>query len=227
MTRIAPSRIVIADDHTIFRGALRALIELEAGLRVVGEAPDGHAAVRLTRQLRPDILLLDIAMPGLSGLAALRELSGVVDSSRVIMLAACIERVQLTEALRLGARGVVLKESSTDVLFQCLRVVIAGDYWVDGMRMENLVQFFRAGSPNGHSPAQTFGLTPRELQVISAVVAGNTNKDVAMRLSLSEQTVKHHLYNIFGKLGISNRTELALFAYNHQLVENPFGAAAS
>ncbi len=218
-----PTRVVIADDHTIFRQALRALIAFEAGLKVVGEAANGTDAVRLTRHLRPAILLLDIAMPGLSGLAALRELSTSRESTRVVVLAASIERAQLMEALRLGARGIVLKESSTDVLFKCLRAVIAGDYWVDGMHMENLVQFFRATPRGGHSPEEAFGLTARELQVVSAVVAGSTNKDVSRRLSVSAQTVKHHLYNIFGKLGVANRTELALFAYSHQLVENPFG----
>ena len=131
-TRSQQVRIVIADDHPIFRDGLRRLLEAEAELNVAGEAADGAQAVKLGRQLKPDILLLDLAMPKQTGLEALRELSVPANSSlvRVILLTAAIEKVQILQALQLGARGIVLKESATQMLFEAIERVMAGEYWV-------------------------------------------------------------------------------------------------
>jgi two-component system nitrate/nitrite response regulator NarL len=127
----SPIRIVIADDHPIFRDGLRRLLESEPDFKVIGEAPDGAEAVKLTRQLRPEILLLDLAMPRHPGLEALRELSsGSPSSVRIILLTAAAEKAQIIEALQLGARGVVLKDSATQLLLKAIHTVMAGEYWV-------------------------------------------------------------------------------------------------
>ena len=135
------------------------------------------------------------------------------------MLTAAIERAQIVEALQLGARGIVLKESATQLLLKSIRSVMAGQYWVGNESVSDLVTTLRdlMVPPREEARKKTFGLTPRELEIISAIVAGYTNKDIAEKFSISEQTVKHHLTNIFDKLGVSNRLELALFAVNHHL----------
>jgi len=204
---------VIADDHPIFRDGLRRLLEAEPDLKVIGEACDGTEAVKMARQLKPDIMLLDLAMPRMPGLEALRELStGPAHSVRVILLTAAAEKKQIVEALQLGARGVVLKDSATQLLLKSIHTVMSGEYWVGRESVSNLVQ-----SSGEEAKQKKFGLTPRELEIVSAVVAGYSNKEIAEYFKISEDTVKHHLSNIFDKLGVSTRLELALFAVNQDL----------
>lgn len=220
MDRKGPIRLVIADDHPIFRDGLRRLLEAEPDMKVIGEAKDGAEAVRLARQLKPDIMLLDLAMPKHPGLEALRELStGGSNSVRVILLTAAAEKNQIVEALQLGARGVVLKDSATQLLLKAIHTVMAGEYWVGRESVSNLVQYLRnlVQSSGETARQKKFGLTPRELEIISAVVAGFANKEIAEYFKISEDTVKHHLSNIFDKLGVSTRLELALFAVNQAL----------
>jgi two-component system, NarL family, nitrate/nitrite response regulator NarL len=213
-------RIVIADDHPIFRDGLRRLLEAEPGLKVIGEASDGSDAVKLARQLKPDVMLLDLAMPRQPGLEALRDLSiGGANGVKVILLTAAAEKHQIVEALQLGARGVVLKDSATQLLLKSIHTVMAGEYWVGREAVSNLVQYLRMQmqASNEESRQKKFGLTPRELEIVSAVVAGYSNKEIAEYFKISEDTVKHHLSNIFDKLGVSTRLELALFAVNQGL----------
>jgi DNA-binding NarL/FixJ family response regulator len=221
MDKSSPNiRIVIADDHPIFRDGLRRLLEAEPGLKVIGEASDGAEAVKLARQLKPDLLLLDLAMPRHHGLEAIRELgSGNTNSLRIILLTAAAEKRQIVEALQLGARGVVLKDSATQLLLKAIRTVMAGEYWVGREAVSNLVQYLRTlvQSTGEEARQRKFGLTPRELEIVSAVVAGYANKEIAEHFKISEDTVKHHLSNIFDKLGVSTRLELALFAVNQGL----------
>jgi two-component system, NarL family, nitrate/nitrite response regulator NarL len=218
-----PARILIADDHPIFRDGLRRLLESERDFRVVGEACDGIEAVDLARKLNPEILLLDLAMPRRAGLEALRELSTNPTLVRVILLTAAAEKEQIVEALQLGARGVVLKDSASQILLKSIRAVMSGEYWVGRESVSNLVQYLRGliGSSTVASRQKRYGLTPRELEIISAVVAGYANKEIAEHFKISEDTVKHHLSNIFDKLGVSTRLELALFAVNQSLPFKP------
>jgi DNA-binding NarL/FixJ family response regulator len=214
-------RILIADDHRIFRAGLKRLLEGEPGFTVVGEAADGDEAVRLVEQLRPDILLLDLAMPRTSGLEVLRELAGRGTRVRSILLTAAIDRTEIVKALQFGAWGVVLKESATDLLFKSIRSVMAGQCWVGRDSVSDLVQALRESVPASPEGAvrRAFGLTPREREILSSVVTGYTNREIAQQFLLSEDTVKHHLSNIFDKVGASNRVELTLFAVHHDLID--------
>lgn len=215
-------RIVVADDHEIFRDGLRRLLGGEPGLEVIGEAADANQAVRVTRDLAPDILLLDVAMPGESGLDALRELALSPGPTRVILLTASIDRPDIVKALQLGARGLVLKESATALLLEAIRTVMGGEYWIGRETVSDLVFALRTLTKEperAESPAN-FGLTARELQITAFVVAAAGNREIAQQLNISEKTVKHHLTNIFDKLGVSSRLELALFAVNNLKLPN-------
>lgn len=207
--------VCIADDHPVFRHGLRKLLELDDGFKVIGEAEDGRSAIDCVRRLHPDVLLLDIAMPTLGGLEALPELTAAGPNTRVLLVTAGIGRVDLLHALQLGARGVVLKEAATRLVGQAVRAVAAGSYWVGPEAVSDLVGAIKHLT---ESPAdRRYGLTPREVEIVTAVVAGQSNREIATQLAIREQTVKHHLTSIFDKVGVSTRLELALFALKHKL----------
>ncbi len=215
-------RILIADDHPLFRYGVRALLETETDFAVVGEAADGEEAMRLARELKPNVLLLDLAMPRVSGLEALRAMTSSSVPMHIVLLTVAIEKREIVEALQLGARGVLLKEAAAQLVIKSIRTVIAGQYWVGREVFPDLVQYLRQMTPRGspEEPGKAFGLTPRELEIIAAIASGCTNKDIVQRLSISEDTVKHHLTRIFDKTGASNRLELALFAIGQKLIPN-------
>jgi DNA-binding NarL/FixJ family response regulator len=211
-------RILLADDHTMFRQALRRLLEDHDDMTIVGEARDGAGALAMTQQLRPDILLLDVAMPGQSGLEVARRLHEVQSRTRVILLSAAVQRAEVPRLLKLGVRGIVAKESAIELLVKAIRAVHAGEYWVGREVVADLVQAIgrRETRDGGRRP---FGLTPRELELVALVADGLSNKEIAKRCSLREDTVKHHLSSIFDKTGVSTRLELALFALHNNLIE--------
>lgn len=213
-------RILLADDHTIFRDGLRKLLEAEPDFEIVGEAGDGADAITMVQQVRPEILLLDLAMPRVPGLEALREVMGLKTSTRIILLTAAIEKKQIIEALQVGARGVVMKDAATQMLIRAIRTVISGQYWVGREAVTDLVGYLKHQIASQPAPkAKSYGLTRREIEILGTIVAGLSNKEIAQKFSLSEDTVKHHLTNIFDKVGVSSRLELALFAINNQLIE--------
>jgi two-component system, NarL family, nitrate/nitrite response regulator NarL len=211
---VRSTRIAIADDHPIFRDGLKRLLESEPGFKVVGEGADGVEATRLVREVRPDVLLLDIAMPRMDGLEILKTIE--VESTRVILLTAAVEPAELLQAVQFGARGVVLKESATRKLIDGIHRVMDGKYLIGIEVADTLAEAVRRAVPQ--RPRQ-YGLTAREFEIVSAIVAGQSNRDIAEHLSISLQTVKHHLTSIFDKTGVSTRLELALFAIRQGLVD--------
>ena len=218
---VAPIKILIADDHPVVRVGLRNMLQTNGQMKVIAEAKDGVEALNMVRTLRPDILLLDLAMPKMPGMDALRELTSESSptSTRTIVLTGLIDNRQILEALQLGARGVVLKDAVVDQLSACIRAVMQGQYWLEGRPVQNLVQVLRDLAAQTAAPRRkTFGLTARELEVVGLITEGSTNKHIAQTFGISEETVKRHLTNIFNKLGVGNRLELALFALNHNLL---------
>jgi DNA-binding NarL/FixJ family response regulator len=215
-TEIRPVRIVIADDHPIFRDGLKRLLESEPGFSVVGEAHDGLEAIGVSAATRPDVLLLDMAMPRLGGLETLASLTG--HQPRVIILTAAISEGAILRAVQLGARGVVLKEVATRSLLDGIHRVVRGECVFGEEVFDDLVDALR--NPAIDRRQRRFGLSAREIQIVAAIVDGRSNKEIADDLSISVQTVKHHLTSIFDKTGVSSRLELAAFAMRHRLVEN-------
>jgi len=214
-----PIRIVLADDHPVVRIGVRNMLGEKDGFDVVGEASDGDEAVAQTLKLEPDILLLDVQMPRLPGIEAMRAIMNGTPTVKILLLTSTISTQQIIEALQIGARGIVLKDALAGHLQTAIRTVISGDYWIGGKRVVNLVSALHSLMQEAAVPARkTFGLTPRELEVVGAIVEGCSNRDIAKQFHLSEETVKRHLSNIFDKTGVSTRLELALFAISHQLV---------
>ncbi len=213
------SKILIVDDHPVFRSGLRRLLESEPDFVVVGEASDGVAAVKLARELSPHVMMLDLAIPGGPGLEVLQEIRSLSPPICAVVLTAAIEKSDIARALQLGARGIVLKDSSAEQIIDSIRTVLKGQYWVDRETVSDLVQLLQRLMPKRVPDRMNFGLSPREMEVVAAITAGYSNREVAQRLGLSEQTVKHHVTNIFDKLGLSNRMELVLFAISHRHVD--------
>jgi two-component system, NarL family, nitrate/nitrite response regulator NarL len=213
-------RILIADRHALLREGLRSLLEEQSGFRVIGETAEGQELGQLVEELKPDILLLDLHLPHILPIEALQSIVKKCKITRVILLVTAIERGQASEAFRAGARGVMRKSSDPDSLFKCIRAVMSDKYWVMNEAVSDLAQIVgeEGFMAEGMGKPKNFGLTRREMEILAAVVSGLTNREVAKRFSISEQTVKHHVTNIFDKLGVYNRLELALFAVHHGLV---------
>jgi two-component system, NarL family, nitrate/nitrite response regulator NarL len=220
ITQAPVIRIVVADDHPVVRFGVKNMLMADSGFEVVGEAEDGDIAITQTIELEPDILLLDLHMPRLPGLEAMRAIMTKSPRVKIILLTSTISTQQVIEALQIGARGIVLKDSVAADLGESLRAVLSGDYWIGGQRVANLLTALHGLMAKAAAVPEkkTFGLTPRELEVVTCIVEGCSNKDVAKQFTISEETVKRHLSNIFDKTGVSTRLELALFAISHKLV---------
>jgi two-component system, NarL family, nitrate/nitrite response regulator NarL len=216
----------------MFRASLRQLlsvpphvikqvygVDVGLGFEVIGEAASGEDAISVVRATKPDLLLVDLLMPRLTGLDVLRELQSCGGGPHVVVLAAALDRRQLLAAIRLGARGVVLKDSTTELLFEAMISVIAGGSWLNKTLVADLMELVGAPAKDTDSVFKPqFGLTARECEVLALVVAGYANKEIARKCSVSEETVKHHLTRMFDKVGASNRLELAMVASQSGLI---------
>ena len=218
-------RIVVADDHPIFRDGLCKLLALEEDFEVVAQAQDGREVLEVLQQQTPDILLLDLKMPGLDGLATLQRLQQVKNKTRVIVLTASDDKNEFVQAMRLGTSGIVLKQTATELLIKSIRRVHAGEIWLDSHTTAAVIrQFVAADEPPPQLVPSTPGrererspLSQREREIVALVAQGFKNKEMAEKMFISEQTVKNHLHNIFDKLGVSDRLELALYAIHNNL----------
>ena len=222
-------RIVVADDHPIFRDGLCKLLALEEDFEVVAQASDGRQVLEILQQLEPDILLLDLKMPGLDGLATLQRLQAARNKTRVIVLTASDDKNEFVQAMKLGTSGIVLKQTATELLIKSIRKVHAGEIWLDSHTTAAVIRQFVAADeqqqqPTAPPPAQApprdrerSPLSQREREIVALVAQGFKNKEMAEKMFISEQTVKNHLHNIFDKLGVSDRLELALYAIHNNL----------
>jgi DNA-binding NarL/FixJ family response regulator len=217
MSSDPPIRIVLVDDHPMFRDGLRKLLETDTGFRVCGEAGDVGSAVAAVRELTPDILLLDMAMPDASGLEVLRLLGYEGLATRVLVLTAAIGHGEGVQALQLGAQGLILKAAASQLLFEAIRAVMEGEFWIDDAPMPDLESCLRELLGQSRANVNALNLTPREREILAALVNESSNRDIAVKFGISEITVKHHLNSIFDKCGTSNRVELVLFALRHGL----------
>jgi two-component system, NarL family, nitrate/nitrite response regulator NarL len=215
----APARILIAGHHPIFRDGLKRLLETEPDLHVIGEAGEAAATMQHVRDLKPDLLLFDLAMPD-AGLDVLRALAATSTLPRTIVLTGSIGTKELLVALKLGVLGIVSKESTTGSLCQCIRCVLNDRYALGSEQVGDLVRALVGSPGNGSVRRNRFNLTRRQLEIVSAVALGETNKEVAQHFSISHETVKRHLTTIFDKLGVFSRLELAIFALNHGLIHD-------
>jgi two-component system, NarL family, nitrate/nitrite response regulator NarL len=210
-------KVMIADDHPIVREGLRKLLLLEDDIDVVGEACDGRDLLEKASEMQPDVILLDLRMPNLDGLGALQTLVHTGSKARVIILTASEDKNEFVQAMKLGCSGIVLKQTSADLIVKSIRKVHSGEIWLDSNTTAAVMRQF--ASPMDAASGDTRGrirerspLSNREREIVGLVAQGYKNKEMAEKMFISEQTVKNHLHNIFDKLGVSDRLELALYA---------------
>ncbi|MBI3662591.1 MAG: response regulator transcription factor [Acidobacteria bacterium] len=213
-----PIRVLMADDHAIFRDGLRKLLDAEDDISIVGEASTGAQCIQLLGKFRPDILLLDLRMPDKDGLAVLEEVNFDSLPTRVIVLTATEDDREVVRAVRMGARGIVLKDSATDLLIKSIRTVYAGEIWLDKKKTSDVIEAFKKSAESGPRREKPL-LSDREKEIVGLVAQGFRNREIGEKLFISEQTVKNHLHNIFDKLGVSDRLELALYALHHKVID--------
>lgn len=211
-----PVRVLLADDHELAREAMRSVLTREPDLRVVGEAADGRAALALARELRPDLVLMDLRMPGLDGLAATRAIVEASPSTRVVVLTSLETRAHLLEALRVGAAGYLLKGATKQEVIETLRAALAGEVRVQPSLAAGLLQDVARGAP-----AAGHGLTPREVDVLRLVARGLTNDAIARQLGLTVNTVKTHLSHLLRKLDVPDRAAAVARAIPLGLLDAP------
>jgi len=216
----AKIRVVIADDHPIVRDGLRKLLSIEEDIDVVGEAADGQELLDHMEEWRPDVILLDLRMPNTDGLAALQTLNNTKNPAKVIILTASEDKNEFVQAMKLGCAGIVLKQTSADLIVKSIRKVHAGEIWLDAHTTAAVMRQFataEAAAASGIKGRERAPLSTREREIVALVAQGYKNKEMAEKMFISEQTVKNHLHNIFDKLGVSDRLELALYAIHKGL----------
>jgi two-component system, NarL family, nitrate/nitrite response regulator NarL len=214
---LQPTRVLIAMEHRLFRQALCQSLERHASVEVVGDAGQAMETIDLVARVPADVLLIDNCLADQSGLTSFGQVTTQGAPIRTILLADGTSRQKVVQAIRLGARGVVDKDVSVELLVRSINHVGSGGNWIGHEWIGDIVNVLKTGdAQSARRPSET--LTIRETQIILAVLQGGTNKQVSRELGLSEQTVKNHLSNIFNKLGVDNRLELALYALSHDIV---------
>lgn len=215
-----PIRILLADDHPLFRDGVAHSLEAEPGFQVIGQAGSGEEAVELARQTQPDVVLLDVSMPGIGGIAAARAIAAELPATRIMMLTVAENREVLMDALKAGAHGYVLKGISAAMLRDAVQHVFAGEAYVTPMLAASLLTEFSRPAPPNNPIAD---LTPREADVLALLKEGLTNREIGERVHLSEKTVKHYMTNILQKLHVRSRIEAVLVATGKATTERQTG----
>ncbi len=208
--------IILIDDHTLFRSGIKALLARQADCEVVGEAADGLSGVKLVEQHKPDVVLLDLDMPVMNGREALAQILSSQPQQTVVMLTVSEDSEDLTECMRLGARGFFLKNINADFLVDAIKKAANGDNVFSPEMTARLVQSLI--QPQAAAPTSVLdSLTPRELEILGHLAAGHSNKIIARKLDLAESTIKVHVQNILRKLELSSRVQAAVFAVQHKV----------
>ncbi|WP_307816478.1 response regulator transcription factor [Nocardioides limicola] len=214
-----PIRVVVVDDHELFRRGLTMLLGVEAGIEVVGEAGDGDEGIEVAARVAPDVVLLDVRMPRRSGLEACQAIKEAAPSAKIVMLTMSDEEADLYEAVKAGAAGYLLKDSSIDEVAQAVRVVADGQSLISPSMATKLIDEFKQMSRPERAESPRLKLTERELEVLGLVAEGLNNRDIAKRLFISENTVKNHVRNILEKLQLHSRMEAVMYAVREKILE--------
>jgi DNA-binding NarL/FixJ family response regulator len=207
--------VLLVDDHALMREGLRRLLELEEDMRIIGEAVDGFDALHKIRRLRPDVVLMDIRMPLIDGIALTRQIVHEFPTMAVIMLTMFAEQQQMLQAIKNGARGYLLKTASSQEVAQAIRMTQAGEMFIQPGMTGAVMREFRRLADSSAGSSATHALSERDIEILRYVAAGMSNKEIAGKLAYSEKTVKNYLSLIFQKLGIRDRTQAAIFALRH------------
>lgn len=209
--------VLIADDHAMMRQGLKQILELENDITVIAQASNGSEAVKLVREKKPDIVLMDINMPGTNGLQAIKELKFEKNPSKIIVLTIHEDREYLFKTIQMGAEGYVLKDAEPAVLIEAIRKVYSGQSYIQSNMTKELVKEFNRVTLHEKDKNEENNLTAREIEVLELIAEGMINKEIAKQLYISEKTVKNHVSNIFKKLNVSDRTQAAIYAFKHNI----------
>lgn len=209
-------KIILIDDHTLFRSGIKALLSRQHGFEVIGEAADGLSGIKMISRLQPDVVLLDLDMPGMNGREALSQIISINPQQAVIMLTVSEDSDDLTECMRIGARGYLLKNINADFLLESIRKAAEGDNVFSPEMTAKLVKSLISPQPAQRTQALS-SLTPRELEILGYLAAGHSNKIIARHLDLAESTVKVHVQNLLRKLNLSSRVQAAVYTIRHNV----------
>lgn len=209
-------KIILIDDHTLFRSGIKALLSRQHGFEVIGEAADGLSGIKMISRLQPDVVLLDLDMPGMNGREALSQIISINPQQAVIMLTISEDSDDLAECMRIGARGYLLKNINADFLLESIRKAAEGDNVFSPEMTAKLVKSLISPQPAQRTQALS-SLTPRELEILGYLAAGHSNKIIARHLDLAESTVKVHVQNLLRKLNLSSRVQAAVYAIRHNV----------
>lgn len=215
-----PIRVLLVDDHTLFRKGLAGLLDKETGFTVVGEAQDGAEAVEKAQQLKPDVILMDISMPGTDGIAATQKIRRDVPLAKIVMLTILEQDKKLFDAIKAGAHGYLTKNVSPEDLFEILRGAVRGEAALSGVTAAKILREFTARARAGFKASDEEQLSVREKEVLQLLTKGLTNKDIGNALNIAENTVKNHLKNILEKLHLANRVQAATYALERGIVDD-------